>query len=348
MAGVDYQLPGERRACKLDTMPRTSRGNGQDPDAPVEPLIAAHQVTKRYGSFEALRGLDLEVMGGTIFGFVGPSGAGKTTAVRLLIGSQRPTSGSVKVFGSPPTSFTPAQRARIGYMPQLSILYPQLSLKQNLSFVASLYGISRRRRRRRLREVLDFVELTPHRRKRLRDTSGGMQRRLALAAALVHDPELLFLDEPTAGIDPVLRRKFWQRFRELREDGQTLFITTQYVGEAANCDQIGVITDGRLLAVDTAEGLRRRAYGGQILDLVAEKRLAETTADDLAALDFVFGAEWVRVDGRALRLVVDQAGTAIPRLQRWFATRSVDLKSIREHVPELDDVFVKLVQAERS
>ena len=322
--------------------------HGWDPEAPAEPIIAAHHVTRRYGSFEALRGLDLEVIRGTIFGFVGPSGAGKTTAVRLLTGSQRPTSGSVTVFGSPPATFTPAQRARIGYMPQLSILYPQLSLKQNLSFVASLYGIPLPSRRRRLKSVLDFVELTPHRRKRLRDTSGGMQRRLALAAALVHDPQLLFLDEPTAGIDPVLRRKFWQRFLELREDGRTLFITTQYVGEAANCDRIGVIVDGQLLAVDTAEGLRRRAYGGQILDLVAQKRLAEETVDDLTALDSVFDAEWTRVDGRALRVIVDQAGTAIPLLQQWFATRGMELRSVREHIPELDDVFVKLVQAERS
>lgn len=324
-----------------------SAQNGQDPHAPAEPIIAAHHVTKRYGSFEALRGLDLEVIGGTIFGFIGPSGAGKTTTVRLLTGSQRPTSGSVTVFGSPPAKFTPAQRARIGYMPQLSILYPQLSLKQNLSFVASIYGLPLPRRRRRLREALDFVELTPHRRKPLRDTSGGMQRRLALAAALVHDPELLFLDEPTAGIDPVLRQKFWERFGELREEGRTLFVTTQYVGEAADCDQIGLITNGRLLAVDTAEGLRRRAYGGQILDLVAQARLAESTIDDLIALNLVSDAEWIRVDGRALRVVVDQAGTAIPRLQQWFVARSVELKSIREHVPELDDVFVKLVQAER-
>ncbi|MGH8902099.1 MAG: ATP-binding cassette domain-containing protein [Egibacteraceae bacterium] len=316
-------------------------------DAPGGPVIVAQGVTKRYGSFVAVRGLDLEVTGGTIFGFVGPSGSGKTTTVRLATGSQRPTSGSITVFGRSPAKFTPEQRARMGYMPQLSVLYPQLSLAQNLNFVASIYGLPLRRRRR-LRRVLDLVELTPHRRKRLRNTSGGMQRRLALAAALVHDPELVFLDEPTAGVDPVLRRKFWEHFAQLRQDGRTLFVTTQYVGEAAHCDRIGVITDGRLLVVDTAEGLRRRAYGGQILDLVAQARLSESTADDLTALSYVSDAEWIRADGRALRVVVDQAARAIPRLQQWFTARDVELRSIREHVPELDDVFVELVRAARS
>jgi ABC-2 type transport system ATP-binding protein len=319
------------------------QGDGVTPDS----IVVAERVTKRYGSFEVLRGLDLAVAEGTIFGFVGPSGSGKTTTVRLLTGSQQPSSGTVTVFGHPPTRFTPVQRMRMGYMPQLSVLYPQLSLEQNLRFVASIYGLSRSRRQRREEEVLDFVVLTNDRHKQLQDTSGGMQRRLALAAALIHDPELLFLDEPTAGIDPVLRRKFWDHFDQLRQDGRTLFITTQYVGEAGYCDRIGMILDGRLLAVDTADGLRRRAYGGQILNLVARTRLDESTISDLTALDFITKVERTGVDGRALRIIVDYAATAIPRLQQYFAVHHVDLQSIREHVPELDDVFVKLVQAER-
>ena len=322
---------------------RMTRGASQ-----ADPVIAAEGVTKRYGAFEAVRGVDLEVARGTIFGFIGPSGSGKTVTVRLLTGSEQPTSGTSLVFGRPPAEFGAAERARMGYMPQLSVLYPHLSLQENLSFVASIYGLRRRERRDRMRWALDFVELGGHRRKRLRHTSGGMQRRLALAAALVHDPELLFLDEPTAGVDPVLRRKFWEQFEALRADGRTLFVTTQYVGEAAYCDQVGVITDGQLLTVDSVEGLRRRAYGGEILDLEARDRLEESTVAGLSGLDFVSGAERTSVDGRAVRVVVTEAGTAVPRLQRWLGDRGVRLESLQEHVPELDEVFVKLVEAARS
>ena len=311
----------------------------------ADDVILTRGVVKRYGSYVAVRDVDLAVEGGTIFGFVGPSGSGKTTTVRLLTGSERPSAGEVWVLGGEPSAFTPDQRARMGYMPQLSVLYPELSLRQNLSFVASIYGLPLRGRRRRMRRVLDLVELSPHRGKRLGDTSGGMQRRLALAAALMHDPELLFLDEPTAGIDPVLRRRFWAHFAELRSQGRTMFVTTQYVGEAESCDRVGVIAHGRLLVVDTPDGLRRRAYGGQILDLVAETRVDERLLDELAALPYVVRAELTGTDGRGARVVVEQAGTAAPRLQQFFSDRDVELEELREHVPRMDDVFVTLVQA---
>jgi ABC-2 type transport system ATP-binding protein len=249
------------------------------------------------------------------------------------------------VFGVAPSSFSERERARIGYMPQLSVLFPHLSIIENLRFVASIYGM-RWGRRKRLDQALEFVELQDDRRKRLRHASGGMQRRLALAAALVNDPQLLFLDEPTAGIDPVLRRKFWDHFESLRNDGCTVFVTTQYVGEAAYCDRIGVLRRGRLLTVDTPDGLRRQAFGGEVIDMILADRIEQELITDVARLDYVVHAQRTRVDGRGMRVTVEDADPVIPRLQQWLVERGVYVESVDRYLPPFDDVFVNLVQAE--
>ncbi|MBA3622493.1 MAG: ABC transporter ATP-binding protein [Euzebyales bacterium] len=308
-----------------------------------EPVVVARDLTRCYGEQVAVDHVDLEVAPGTIFGFIGPSGSGKTTTVRLLTGIEGPTSGEVSVFGLPPTSFTARDRARIGYMPQLSGLYPHLSLHENLTFVASLYGVPLRRAQR-LTKVLDFVELTPHRGKLLRDVSGGMQRRLALAATLLHEPDLIFLDEPTAGIDPVLRRKFWNRFTDLKAQGKTVFMTTQYVGESADCDEVGVMVEGRLIARDAPDALRRTAFGGgDLVDVVAAEALGDPLVGQIRALRGMLSAQRTRTDGRGLRLVVADADDATAWLQDWFDEHDVPVVSLRHHVPTFDDVFVQLI-----
>jgi ABC-2 type transport system ATP-binding protein len=307
-------------------------------------IVETNGLTKRFGGEIAVDDLTLTVPRGKIFGFIGPSGSGKTTTVRLMTGVQSPTSGEVQVFGMAPTSFTERERERIGYMPQLSVLFPHLSIGENLRFVASIYGMPWGRRKR-LDQALEFVELQDDRRKRLRHASGGMQRRLALAAALVNDPRLLFLDEPTTGIDPVLRRKFWDHFESLRDQGCTLFVTTQYVGEAAYCDQIGVLRRGRLLTVDSPEGLRRQAFGGEVIDLIIADRITQDLITDVTRLDYVVHAQRTRLDGRGMRVTVDDADTVIPRLQRWFAERNVNVESVDRYLPPFDDVFVNLVQS---
>jgi ABC-2 type transport system ATP-binding protein len=232
-------------------------------------------------------------------------------------------------------------RARIGYMPQDSVLFPNLSVKENLSFVASLYGLPLRRGK--LIDALERTQLREHRRKRARELSGGMQRRLALSAALVHRPEVLFLDEPTGGIDPVLRRELWDFFETLRGEGRTLFVTTQYVSEAAYCDRVGVLSEGRLVAEDTPQGLRRRALGGDVLELTPRQPVDHATIEQLRSLNGVRDVRH-RGNGAGLRVVVDAADRRLPGIQEWASSQRLELRSLREdHVP-FDDIFAALMQ----
>ncbi len=182
----------------------TVPGTGRSPDTSLAAIVACRDLGKSFDDHAVVHDLDLEITAGTIVGLIGPSGCGKTTTVRLLTGLYEPTTGMAWVDGTPSTQLSHTQRARIGYLPQIPALFPELSMWENLSFHASMYGL-KLRRKRRLRQLLDWVELTDDRDKRVRAASGGMQRRLALAAAFVHDPALIFLDEPTAGIDPILR-----------------------------------------------------------------------------------------------------------------------------------------------
>lgn len=304
--------------------------------------IAAKNLTRTYGEQTAVEDLTMTVPSASIFGFIGPSGAGKTTTIRMLTGIHRPTSGSVTVLGQNPAQFNQEMRARLGYLPQLFTLYPELTVWENLNFAASLYGMPLRRGKR-MNEILDFVELSDDRGKLARDISGGMQRRLSLAATLVHEPDLLFLDEPTAGVDPVLRRKFWDHFRALREEGKTLFVTTQYVSEANYCDLVGVLHEGRLLMVDTPDGLRYRAYGGDIVDLVATERITYQNRQALAQLEYVRRGSQP-VNEKHMRLIVDDAGPAVMALAAWCEERGIAVDTLEEFQPPFDDVFVELVR----
>lgn len=307
-----------------------------------KPVIEVKNLTKRFGSETAVENISFELPKGTIFGYIGPSGSGKTTTVRALTGVYQPSEGSVKVFGVPPTKFGQTLRSRVGYMPQLFVLYPNLTVWENLSFAASLYGISLIRSKR-LKEALDFVELYEHRGKLARNISGGMQRRLSLTATLLHQPDLIFLDEPTAGIDPILRKKFWEHFKELQAQGRTLFVTTQYVNEAAYCDVVGVMANGRLLTVDTPDGLRYGAYHGEMVDLTTKQPLDWQMERQLLEVEGVKRV-LVRMSQQSLRLLVDKAGTTLRRLIEWSQAQNIEVEAVEEFLPPFDDVFVKIIE----
>jgi ABC-2 type transport system ATP-binding protein len=309
---------------------------------PSPPVVTCRGLVRSFGSQVVLDGIDFDVPAGTIVGLIGPSGCGKTTLLRILLGIREPTSGEVTVLGRSPVESSPAQRARIGYLPQMPSLFPNLSLWNNLRFAASLYGVRHRRRRRRLHRALDFVGLDDDRKKLLRDASGGMQRRLSLAAALVHDPELILLDEPTAGIDPILRDRFWTYFRSLRDAGRTLIVSTQYVGEASDCDLVAVMCEGRVIALDRPDGLRRRAFGGDLIDVRPERGwLTDEDIEKLAAEPFVLGTS--RTAGGA-RLVVADATTATSPLLDHLNERDIGAIAIDQVTPDYDEIFVELIR----
>ena len=317
------------------------------PDVPDRPLvIKTRELTKSFGGDVAVNAISMDVPEGAIFGFIGPSGSGKTTTVRLLMGLFEPDSGEVSVLGERPSRFSRRDRERIGYLPQLFVLYPDLTVWENMNFAASLYGVSFIRGKR-LHQLLDLVELWQDRHKLVRNISGGMQRRLSLAATLIHNPSLLFLDEPTAGIDPILRKKFWDYFKMLQSRGHSLFITTQYVGEAAYCDFVGVMSEAKLVTVNTPEGLRHEAYGGDIIKLGSTERIDYNFRREVQELPEL-KSRIVNATDYELQLLVDDAATAMPYLVEYFRNRRKSVNSVENYLPSYDDVFVRLIEKHRN
>jgi ABC-2 type transport system ATP-binding protein len=317
------------------------------PEEMARPLvIKTRDLTKSFNGDVAVDSITMEVPEGAIFGFIGPSGSGKTTTVRLLMGLYEPDGGDVTVMGTAPSRFSISDREKIGYLPQLFVLYPDLTVWENMNFAASLYGVSFSRSRR-LNELLDLVELRDDRHKLVRNISGGMQRRLSLAATLIHNPGLLFLDEPTAGIDPILRKKFWDYFKQLQTGDRTFFITTQYVGEAAYCDFVGVMAESKLLTVNTPEGLRREAYGGDIVKLGSTERIDYQFRQEVQNLPEL-KSKILNATDYEVQLLVDDAATATPYLVEYFRDRRKSINSVEGYFPSYDDVFVKLIEKHRA
>jgi ABC-2 type transport system ATP-binding protein len=300
-------------------------------------------VGKRFNGHDAVSGLDLEIPAGAVVGVIGPSGAGKTTTIRMITGSLAPTRGTAEVLGEPSNRLSRRTRERMGYLPQKFSLYPDLTVLENVDFVASLYGLVFWRRYRRRRRVLELVYLWSVRGRRSSALSGGMQRRLELAAALVHEPELLILDEPTAGLDPMLRRIVWDEVHRLKERGVTAVVTTQYVTEAEECDLVTLISEGRRIAFGTPDELRRTAFGGDVLDVTT------TGLFDAASLEGAPGIRGVRQTGpRDVQLVVDDAGEATADVIQTITAAGGEVDAVRESRPTFEEVFTTLVARHRA
>ena len=310
-----------------------------------DPDVVAVDIGKRFGDRDVVQDLSFEVQRGTIFGIIGPSGCGKTTTVRMLLGVLRPTSGDLRVLGRHPHRFRRRDRERLGYMPQRFVLFPELSVMENMGFAASIYGMGLLGRGKRIRHTLELVELWDAKDRPAGQLSGGMQRRLELAATLIHNPEVLFLDEPTAGIDPVLRAKFWEHFRALRDEGRTLIVTTQYVTESEYCDEILVLREGRKVATGTPEEVRRLAIGGEVVT-VAGPHLDRRA---VTAIREVEGVNTVTWDGHdRLKVIVEDAGAAMPDLVEALRQADVDVDEVSEQHTSFDDVFVQLMDEQAA
>ena len=304
----------------------------------AEPAAELSAAGRRFGSVVALDDFSLSVAPGSLVGIIGPSGAGKTTTIRLLTGGLRPTSGAVRVLGEDPTRLRANTRERIGFMPQNVSLYDDLTVAENLDFAGSLFGMFLPRRRRRIKAILAWLELEDARSRRAARLSGGMRRRLQLGCALIHDPQLVFLDEPTGGVDPIVRQAIWTELHRLRDVGRTLIVTTQIVTEAEGCDTVALIAEGRLIAHATPEALRREAFGGELLEVETSGMV------DAERLGRLPGIEDVRqVTPRRLELVARDAASATPAVVSAVEATGVSVTSIQTARPSFDEVFVRLI-----
>lgn len=309
----------------------------------TELVIESKGLTRHYKKLEAVQGLDLAVRRGEIFGIVGPDGAGKTTTIQMLTGILMPTAGEARVAGVDVVRQPGRLGGKIGYMSEGFTLYGTLSVEENLDFFADLYGVSGKVRRERKEQLLRFARLEVARRRRAGDLSGGMKKKLALACTLMYSPQVLFLDEPTTGVDPVSRRDFWKILHEWRQASQslTILVNTPYMDEAERFDRVALMHRGRFIAVDTPQALKAR-LAGEMLDLKAQPQ-----ATALQVLKATPGVSHVQVFGERLHLLVpteNGRGSSL-NLERTLTAAGVTLLEQRHTEPTLEDVFVASIEA---
>jgi ABC-2 type transport system ATP-binding protein len=308
----------------------------------LEALIEARNLSKSYGTVRAVDDVSLTVHAGEIYALVGPDGAGKTTTMRLLCGALSAEAGEVYLAGYNLSSDAESARAQIGYLPQRFSLYGDLTVLENLRFFAEVRGLSSKSWRPRSQEILEFVGLEAFSDRRVEALSGGMKQKLGLAAALVHNPRVLLLDEPTGGVDAVTRQAFWRLIIQLLGEGVAVLISTPYMDETSRCSRVGFMMQGRLLAEDTPSGLVRRLRG-RIVEFVGEpRRLVEriARADPLVEDVHMFG------DRLHLRVSPGSSRRVISRLKSTIKKSGGVIKRFRPVSPGLEDVFLELLESD--
>ncbi len=302
--------------------------------------VRAEQLTRVFNGLVAVDRVSFEIPRGRIWGLLGPNGAGKSTLIRMLCGILRPTGGSAWVLGHDVRSEAEAIKARIGYMTQRFSLWRDLTVQENLEFYGGVYGLWGPELRRRVDAWLELAGLGERRADLVANLPGGLRQRVALGCAVLHRPEVLFLDEPTAGVDPLSRRQFWDLIDRFAEAGTTVVVTTHYLDEAEHCDELALIYNGRLIAQGSPEQIKRTYMPGVVLE-VRVSRLMEA----LSACEHHPLVREAALYGAAIHVVVEDAGVA-PRLLRDLRDSGFHVESIEPVLPSLEDVFVALVEAE--
>lgn len=302
-------------------------------------VIRTETLCRDFRDVHAVRDLNLEVRRGDLFGLVGPDGAGKTTTLRLLAGLLSITSGRASVFGISLGSDAEKVKPRIGYMAQRFSLYANLTVQENLRFFADIFDVDRERIPQRMEELLAFASLEQFRQRRAEHLSGGMQKKLALACTLIHEPGLLLLDEPTTGVDPVSRREFWRILTDLHMRGTTIVVSTPYMDEAERCSRVGLIADGLLVETGTPLEIKQ----GLDAELIRVDPESWEAARSLP-LD-IPGVHEVQTYGDALHILVDSANKRLPSIRRYYKRNGVALRSIRPAPVRMEEVFISMIRS---
>jgi ABC-2 type transport system ATP-binding protein len=304
--------------------------------------VEARGLRKTFGHIVAVDSLHLQVRPGEVFGIVGPDGAGKTTTFRILVGAVEPDAGEAFVAGFNVRTHPEEVKRRIGYMSQRFSLYGDLTVQENMDFFADVYQVPGSERLARQKELLEFSRLAPFRKRLAQNLSGGMKQKLALACTLIHTPEILFLDEPTTGVDPVSRRDFWRILYTLVGKGMTLVVSTPYMDEAERCSRIAFMYNGRIIECDTPDNLRSRISGNLWEIICHPQRRAREIFAQLPEV------KSVRVYGDRLHVWLEDARTGFQPLQEILTQSGIQVEHIRQVVAGLEDVFVSIIEKQRQ
>ena len=328
--------PRRTSIAGADKLPAATGVAGEDRGS----AVIVKDLEKRFGSFVAVNRVSFDVKRGEIFGFLGPNGAGKSTTIRMLCGLLTPTAGSGTVAGFDIRTQPEQIKLNIGYMSQKFSLYEDLTVEENIDFYSGIYCIPAERKQQRKRWVIEMAGLAEHRKTRTAVLSGGWKQRLALGCAILHEPPIVFLDEPTSGVDPLSRRHFWDLIYEMADHGVTIFVTTHYMDEAEYCDRLGLIYRGELIALGTAAALKTQWMHEDVLEIACGR--PETA---LAELEKLPSVKEVALFGKRLHVVAPDSDVAICECRRLLDDRGYPVEVIEKILPSLEDVFVSLIEA---
>ncbi len=310
----------------------------------TQSTIEVTDLTKRFGDFAAVNGINFEVHHGEIFGFLGPNGSGKTTTIRMMLGLMKPTSGSTQILGMKVDGDTRRIRPRVGYMSQRFSLYNDLTVLQNLNFYGAAYGLSNSELQTRIKEALTMAGLEGRENAKTKELSGGWRQRLALSAAILHRPEVLFLDEPTAGVDPLSRRAFWDLLYQLIAEGITVFVTTHYMDEAEHCHRLAFIQHGDIIAYGTAEQITAQKMHGDVLEIEPSDAPGAVRALRTAQADQTIPIKEVELYGSLVHVVAPDIKKHQRAIERELHKAGIRTGHMSVIAPSLEDVFISAMK----